>query len=451
LQKWASSRYAVLDKRNLVRSLKHIDNPVLPRGGGGAWDATNASYPRVIKWNGKYYMIYSGNDNVPGHDWDGAQIGLATSEDGKEWTKYAGNPVITLGASGAWDDERVCWTSAPFYYKPNDEFWLYYTGFDGSTYRIGRATSPDMEDWTKDSANNPILDVGSAGAWDDTHVLSPTLVYDGDADGWIMFYVGRDGQWYKIGGATSSDGISWTKFADNPVTIEPPNYYTPERHHRDPIAFMWKSWIILMYSSSARRGGWRSSTAVSKDGHNFSRGRNPLMERDNVAMPRTGYATVGDMAVNAIDHPFIHLEEEKSWLYANFEHAPENYHETGLVYLSPDYFDRILDNVAQYMLDTADQAAWKGESIDADDSAMSPFNLMTYPEVTIEFHTDTAGNLTLEGDLLGDGDFVTLEGFPKSVSADETVDTKVNTDLSFIRISFDTAATVTAKISARRS
>jgi len=93
----------------------------------------------VIKWNGKYYMIYSGNDKTPGSDWDGAQIGLATSEDGREWTKYAGNPVITLGADGAWDDSRVCWTSAPFYYEPNDEFCLYYTGYDGSNHRIGRA------------------------------------------------------------------------------------------------------------------------------------------------------------------------------------------------------------------------------------------------------------------------------------------------------------------------
>ena len=54
------------------------------------------SRPSVIKENNIYYMWYSGNN---GGGWS---IGLATSPDGLNWTKYGLNPVMS--GSGGWEN-----------------------------------------------------------------------------------------------------------------------------------------------------------------------------------------------------------------------------------------------------------------------------------------------------------------------------------------------------------
>ena len=43
------------------------------------------------------------------------------------------------------------------------------------TLRIGHATSSNGTNWIKDPAN-PVLDIGSPGAWDWLHVYGPSVV-----------------------------------------------------------------------------------------------------------------------------------------------------------------------------------------------------------------------------------------------------------------------------------
>ena len=75
--------------------------------------------------------------------------------------------------------------------------------------------SPDGVDWEK-YANNPVLKVGAAGEWDQHNVIQPAVIFDGAE--YKMWYhgggtVGTNG----IGYATSTDGVTWTKFENNPV------------------------------------------------------------------------------------------------------------------------------------------------------------------------------------------------------------------------------------------
>ena len=86
---------------------------------------------------------------------------------------------------------------------------------DGGTYRmwyfgkpepsvdnIGYATSSDGIVWTKD-ANNPVLEPGAEGEWDDFGVAAPTVILDGDI--FKMWYQGWQGtNPIRIGYATSS-------------------------------------------------------------------------------------------------------------------------------------------------------------------------------------------------------------------------------------------------------
>jgi predicted GH43/DUF377 family glycosyl hydrolase len=73
---------------------------------------------------------------------------------------------------------------------------------------MGHAFSPDGIHWTK-SSPNPVLDLGPSGSWDDSHVEDPSVIKDGDL--YKMWYAGYDGIIYRIGYATSNDGISWEK------------------------------------------------------------------------------------------------------------------------------------------------------------------------------------------------------------------------------------------------
>ena len=59
--------------------------------------------------------------------------------------------------------------------KEGSTYHLWYTGNDGMTLRIGHATSSDGINWTKDPAN-PVLDIGSPGAWDWLNVYGPSVV-----------------------------------------------------------------------------------------------------------------------------------------------------------------------------------------------------------------------------------------------------------------------------------
>jgi len=71
--------------------------------------------------------------------------------------------------------------------------------------------------WVKHGS--AVLLAGSAGEWDGEGVALSSVIYDGNE--YKMWYSGWDGLHFRIGYATSPDGINWTKY-DDPSTINPP-------------------------------------------------------------------------------------------------------------------------------------------------------------------------------------------------------------------------------------
>ena len=59
-------------------------------------------------------------------------------------------------------------------------------------------------EWDK-YADNPILKVGPAGSWDNKAVLGPSVIVDGEI--YKMWYTGLESTTYRIGYATSPDGM----------------------------------------------------------------------------------------------------------------------------------------------------------------------------------------------------------------------------------------------------
>jgi hypothetical protein len=135
-----------------------------------------------------------------------------------EWTRYAGNPILSPGASGAWDDHGATFASV-IYDSLAGEFRMYYHGYSYTgVHQIGLATSPDGMNWTK-YAGNPIVTPGP-GAWDGQSVRVPMVWKEGLTD-YRMIYTGAGSGGLQIGYATSTDGIHWTKSASNPVFNDP--------------------------------------------------------------------------------------------------------------------------------------------------------------------------------------------------------------------------------------
>ena len=185
---------------------KHPENPVLDLGASGTWDDEYAYQPTVLFNGTEYQMWYAGYDGSTNY-----RIGYATSSDGIVWEKYPDNPVLEPGVSGTWDDHHVGTPTALF---DGTEYQMWYAGDDGPNRRIGYATSTDGIVWEK-HPDNPVLDLGASGTWDDYVVYTPTVLFDGTK--YQMWYGGYDGSNYRIGYATSTDGIVWEKHPENPV------------------------------------------------------------------------------------------------------------------------------------------------------------------------------------------------------------------------------------------
>ena len=70
--------------------------PVLEAGAAGAFDERAAQGPSVLKVGGQYLMWYDAH--APGSGRDMVSVGLATSVNGRTWTRHPKNQVIATEA-----------------------------------------------------------------------------------------------------------------------------------------------------------------------------------------------------------------------------------------------------------------------------------------------------------------------------------------------------------------
>jgi predicted GH43/DUF377 family glycosyl hydrolase len=127
------------------------------------------------------------------------------------WEKCASNPVLNIGQRGDWDSKQVV---MPAVIADSGAYRMWYSGFDGETWRIGSAQSPDGIDWTRDP-QNPVFEPDPASSWDNNSVYGASVILDNGT--YKMWYTGGNGKVARIGYATSPDGITWTRHTRSPV------------------------------------------------------------------------------------------------------------------------------------------------------------------------------------------------------------------------------------------
>jgi hypothetical protein len=132
------------------------------------------------------------------------------------WTKHLDTPALTPGPPGAWDDGKVY---APVVVANQAPYEMWYIGESAGApeAQIGYAWSSDGLTWTKSSAN-PVL-VGKTGYWEEGAIAHPAVIAEGPAS-YQMWYRGGGNSQQAIGQATSTDGLDWAKYDDNPVLAQ---------------------------------------------------------------------------------------------------------------------------------------------------------------------------------------------------------------------------------------
>jgi hypothetical protein len=179
---------------------------------------------------------------------------------------------------------------------------MFYTGWSEGIGQIGRATSADGETWTR--AGAPVLESGED--WDAV-AMEPGSVERLDDGTWRLWYAGYDGEEYRIGAATSADGLSferllgedddWLFEAGTPGTWE-------DSGVRDPFVFVSEDQTQLLYAGfdgDRWRLGYATidsdlvfTRATDSDGDNRSvlSGQDGLFDYGGVRRPLVG--TDGD-------------------------------------------------------------------------------------------------------------------------------------------------------------
>jgi hypothetical protein len=168
------------------------------------WNSYLAIEPSIIYESGTWKMWYDGI-NV-----SATNIGTlcyATSNDGYTWTDYPANPIVSFGTG-----------YRPFVTKIGSTYYCYNT-YEAGSYgdkHFKVRTSANGITWN--AAVDTNLGCGAVeGDWD--HVLLGNIFVWKESTTWYALYeAASNATFWRLGLATSWDGITWTKNAANPVT-----------------------------------------------------------------------------------------------------------------------------------------------------------------------------------------------------------------------------------------
>ena len=357
---------------------------VVFRPSEAGWDCHAVAAPIAWRDDAGYHMLYQGWREKSGP----RLLGLAESDNGLRWQRSQEDPVM-VPTPGTWDENGF---EAGCLIQDGSEYHLYYSGAGPDVkWRMGVASSHDLRTWQKHSAN-PVLEVGTAGAWDENAVAFPAVhkrLHPGPAR-WRMTYGGYGTRSMQIGTAFSVDGLAWQKH---------PSPTHPQRGwFADPDCETWDAgievhhmfargdWYVMLYEGLGAPGRYSLGAAFSPDAVVWARSpRNPLWPLSTCAV---------NQQLSSV-HPFL-LQSDRVLYYVEvLQASAEAPHRICAARLKDE---SLIDPTMQARLDFR---LWSSERVGADGKATAAIPTAGYSRASFAALPSSHGRLQIELDFAG--------------------------------------------------
>jgi predicted GH43/DUF377 family glycosyl hydrolase len=189
-----------------LETIKLEEDVVFDVGEIGTFDESGVSYPWIVRNNDRIFMYYVGWISGTKAGFKNA-TGLAEYDKTSNiWVRVSKAPILPLTKEEPFDTGSIAVTCE------NDQWRMYYTSFDKRVYindrpinyyNIKYATSTDGINWNRNG------EVCINFKNDKEYAIGKPMILKND-NNYEMWYSYSDG-FYKIGYATSTDGINWTR------------------------------------------------------------------------------------------------------------------------------------------------------------------------------------------------------------------------------------------------
>ena len=181
---------------------KSSNNPVVKIGTSLDWDNFHVYAPSLIFHDNK--MWYSGSNTSK------RQIGYASTTILDNWNKYTGNPIVYWNVI----DKFNVGVEHPMVLKNSSNYQMWFNNVLTSPpyFYLYYSTSISETSWDEPQ----ILNLSSLETtWDTEGRTAPSVLYDKEKNLYRMWFTARGSfagiSSWRIGYATSGDGINWTK------------------------------------------------------------------------------------------------------------------------------------------------------------------------------------------------------------------------------------------------
>lgn len=219
------------------------------------WEESDAFNPGSVVKDDTLFVLYRAEDNTAqGIGLRTSRLGLASSTDGVNFTKYAAPVLFPAEDSqkeyewpGGVEDPRVAVTE-------DGTFVVFYTQWNRKVPRLGVATSKDLRTWEKHgpifakSKYTPLMETSHKSASIVTTLKDDKLVIT-KVNGKYWMYWGEHG----VKGATSDNLIDWEPVLDEKGELAKfinvrPGYFDSALTECGPPAVLTDKGILLLYN-----------------------------------------------------------------------------------------------------------------------------------------------------------------------------------------------------------
>ncbi len=174
--------------------------------------------PVLKKWDNKYWLVYHAYPGI-GYESGSAKIGLAWTEDEQllDWHRLP-EPILVPEEGADWEKGglyKECLV------EHEGTFYLFYNAKNqdegGWVEQTGLALSKDLKTW-KRHEHNPVIPI-TPDRWDSGFASDPCVLRDDSNDQWVLYYFGFDYHRAQEGIALSKDLFHWEKHPEPIIRI----------------------------------------------------------------------------------------------------------------------------------------------------------------------------------------------------------------------------------------